>query len=168
MDAVTVARDAKVAVIADGGIKYSGDLAKALAAGADCAMIGSLLAGTEESPGEVYLYQGRSFKAYRGMGSVGAMARGSADRYFQAEVRDSLKLVPEGVEGQVPYKGAVSGVLHQLAGGLRAAMGYVGARTLAELQQRATFVRISNAGLRESHTHDVTITRESPNYPGGM
>ena len=131
-------------------------------------MIGSLLAGTDESPGEVYLYQGRSFKAYRGMGSVGAMARGSADRYFQAEVRDTLKLVPEGIEGQVPYKGPVAGVLHQLAGGLRAAMGYVGARTLTDLQERATFVRISDAGLRESHTHDVTITRESPNYPGGM
>ena len=130
------------------------------------AMIGSLLAGTDESPGEVYLHQGRSFKAYRGMGSVGAMARGSADRYFQAEVRDTLKLVPEGIEGQVPYKGPVSGVLHQLAGGLRAAMGYVGARDLAELRERATFVRISNAGLRESHTHDVDITRESPNYPG--
>ena len=157
---------AGVAIIADGGIKYSGDLAKALAAGARAAMIGSLLAGTEESPGEVYLHQGRSFKAYRGMGSVGAMARGSADRYFQAEVRDTLKLVPEGIEGQVPYKGPVAGVLHQLAGGLRAAMGYVGARDLAELRERATFVRISPAGLRESHTHDVAITRESPNYPG--
>ncbi|MVA98634.1 IMP dehydrogenase [Nitratireductor sp. CAU 1489] len=155
-----------VAVIADGGIKYSGDLAKALAAGARAAMVGSLLAGTEESPGEVYLHQGRSFKAYRGMGSVGAMARGSADRYFQAEVRDTLKLVPEGIEGQVPYKGPVGGVLHQLVGGLKAAMGYVGARDLEEFRRRATFVRISGAGLRESHTHDVTITRESPNYPG--
>jgi IMP dehydrogenase len=155
-----------VAVIADGGIKYSGDLAKALAAGARAAMVGSLLAGTEESPGEVYLHQGRSFKAYRGMGSVGAMARGSADRYFQAEVRDTLKLVPEGIEGQVPYKGPVSGVLHQLVGGLKAAMGYVGAQDLETLRRRATFVRISGAGLRESHTHDVTITRESPNYPG--
>ncbi|MEQ8297571.1 MAG: IMP dehydrogenase [Nitratireductor sp.] len=155
-----------VAVIADGGIKYSGDLAKALAAGARAAMVGSLLAGTEESPGEVYLHQGRSFKAYRGMGSVGAMARGSADRYFQAEVRDTLKLVPEGIEGQVPYKGPVSGVLHQLVGGLKAAMGYVGARDLETFRHRATFVRISGAGLRESHTHDVTITRESPNYPG--
>jgi len=135
-------------------------------AGARCAMIGSLLAGTEESPGEVYLHQGRSFKAYRGMGSVGAMARGSADRYFQAEVRDTLKLVPEGIEGQVPYKGPVSGVLHQLAGGLRAAMGYVGAADLAAFRERARFIRISSAGLRESHTHDVTITRESPNYPG--
>jgi len=164
MSAVEVAQKAGVTVIADGGIKYSGDLAKALAAGAGAAMIGSLLAGTDESPGEVYLYQGRSFKAYRGMGSVGAMARGSADRYFQAEVRDTLKLVPEGVEGQVPYKGPVSGVLHQLAGGLRAAMGYVGAPTLKDLREKATFVRISNAGWRESHTHDVTITRESPNY----
>ena len=166
MEAVAAADQADVPVIADGGIKYSGDLAKALAAGARCAMIGSLLAGTEESPGEVYLHQGRSFKAYRGMGSVGAMARGSADRYFQAEVRDTLKLVPEGIEGQVPYKGPVSGVLHQLAGGLRAAMGYVGAEDLAAFRERARFVRISSAGLRESHTHDVTITRESPNYPG--
>jgi IMP dehydrogenase len=166
MSAVEVAERQGVTIIADGGIKYSGDLAKALAAGAGAAMIGSLLAGTEESPGEVYLHQGRSFKAYRGMGSVGAMARGSADRYFQAEVRDTLKLVPEGIEGQVPYKGPVGAVLHQLAGGLRAAMGYVGARTLEEFQERATFVRISGAGLRESHAHDVTITRESPNYPG--
>jgi IMP dehydrogenase len=164
--AAETADKAGVAVIADGGIKFSGDLAKALAAGARAAMIGSLLAGTEESPGEVYLHQGRSFKAYRGMGSVGAMARGSADRYFQAEVRDTLKLVPEGIEGQVPYKGPVSGVLHQLSGGLRAAMGYVGARNLAEFREKATFVRISGAGLRESHVHDVTITRESPNYPG--
>jgi IMP dehydrogenase len=167
MSAVEAAQQAGVGIIADGGIKFSGDLAKALAAGASAAMIGSLLAGTDESPGEVYLHQGRSFKAYRGMGSVGAMARGSADRYFQAEVRDTLKLVPEGIEGQVPYKGPVGGVLHQLVGGLRAAMGYVGAANLEELRNRATFVRISNAGLRESHTHDVTITRESPNYPGG-
>jgi len=168
MSAVEAADRAGVGIIADGGIKFSGDLAKALAAGAGAAMIGSLLAGTDESPGEVYLHQGRSFKAYRGMGSVGAMARGSADRYFQAEVRDTLKLVPEGIEGQVPYKGPVGGVLHQLVGGLRAAMGYVGAANLTELRDRATFVRISNAGLRESHTHDVTITRESPNYPGGV
>lgn len=166
MDAVEVAEKAGVPTIADGGIKFSGDLAKALAAGARAAMVGSLLAGTDESPGEVYLYQGRSYKAYRGMGSVGAMARGSADRYFQAEVRDMLKLVPEGIEGQVAYKGPVAGVLHQLVGGLKAAMGYVGARTLDELREKATFVRISNAGLRESHPHDVTITRESPNYPG--
>jgi IMP dehydrogenase len=166
MDAVEAARSSDTPVIADGGIKYSGDLAKALAAGADCAMIGSLLAGTDETPGEVFLYQGRSYKTYRGMGSVGAMARGSADRYFQQDIKDSLKLVPEGVEGQVPYKGAASTVLHQLAGGLRAAMGYVGAKDLAELHQKAEFVRISSAGLRESHVHDVTITRESPNYPG--
>lgn len=165
MSAVEAAQKAGASIIADGGIKFSGDLAKALAAGASAAMIGSLLAGTDESPGEVYLHQGRSFKAYRGMGSVGAMARGSADRYFQAEVRDTLKLVPEGIEGQVPYKGPVAGVLHQLAGGLKAAMGYVGARDLEDFRKRATFVRISNAGLRESHTHDVTITRESPNYP---
>jgi IMP dehydrogenase len=166
MSAAEEADKQGVSVIADGGIKYSGDLAKALAAGASAAMIGSLLAGTDESPGEVYLHQGRSYKAYRGMGSVGAMARGSADRYFQAEVRDTLKLVPEGIEGQVPYKGPVSGVLHQLAGGLKAAMGYVGAPDLQSFRERATFVRISNAGLRESHAHDVTITRESPNYPG--
>ena len=166
MDAVEAARATNTPVIADGGIKYSGDLAKALAAGADCAMIGSLLAGTDETPGEVFLYQGRSYKTYRGMGSVSAMARGSADRYFQQDIKDSLKLVPEGVEGQVPYKGAASTVLHQLAGGLRAAMGYVGAKNLEELHQKAEFVRISSAGLRESHVHDVTITRESPNYPG--
>jgi len=165
MDTVEVAHSTGTPVIADGGIKYSGDLAKALAAGADCAMIGSLLAGTDETPGEVFLYQGRSYKTYRGMGSVGAMARGSADRYFQQDIKDSLKLVPEGVEGQVPYKGAAATVLHQLAGGLRAAMGYVGAHTLAELHAKAEFVRISGAGLRESHVHDVTITRESPNYP---
>lgn len=153
-----------IPVIADGGIKFSGDLAKAIAAGASAVMVGSLLAGTDESPGEVYLHQGRSYKSYRGMGSVGAMARGSADRYFQAEVRDTLKLVPEGIEGQVPYKGPVAGVIHQLAGGLKAAMGYVGGADLAEFQKRATFVRITNAGLAESHAHDVTITRESPNY----
>jgi IMP dehydrogenase len=165
MDAVEVAKQANTPVIADGGIKYSGDLAKALAAGADCAMIGSLLAGTDETPGEVFLYQGRSYKTYRGMGSVSAMARGSADRYFQQEIKDTLKLVPEGVEGQVPYKGPVANVVHQLVGGLRAAMGYVGARNLAEFHDKAQFVRISGAGLRESHVHDVTITRESPNYP---
>jgi IMP dehydrogenase len=164
-DAVEVARKTGTPVIADGGIKYSGDLAKALAAGAACVMVGSLLAGTDESPGEVFLYQGRSYKTYRGMGSVGAMARGSADRYFQQDIKDTLKLVPEGVEGQVPYKGAAATVLHQLTGGLRAAMGYVGARTLAEFQDKAEFVRISGAGMRESHVHDVSITRESPNYP---
>jgi IMP dehydrogenase len=165
MDAVEVAHKSAIPVIADGGIKYSGDLAKALAAGADCAMVGSLLAGTDETPGEVFLYQGRSYKTYRGMGSVSAMARGSADRYFQQDIKDTLKLVPEGVEGQVPYKGAVATVLHQLAGGLRAAMGYVGAKDLQELHEKAEFVRISGAGMRESHVHDVTITRESPNYP---
>lgn len=168
MGAVEVADRARIPVIADGGIKFSGDFAKALAAGAAAAMTGSLLAGTEESPGEVYLYQGRSFKAYRGMGSVGAMARGSADRYFQAEVRDELKLVPEGIEGQVAYKGPVAAILHQLAGGLRASMGYVGAKNLSEFRKKATFVRITNAGLHESHTHNVTITRESPNYPGSV
>ncbi len=166
MAAVEAAQDADIPVIGDGGIKYSGDLAKALAAGASVAMVGSLLAGTDESPGEVYLHQGRSFKAYRGMGSVGAMARGSADRYFQSEVTDELKLVPEGIEGQVPYKGPVGSVLHQLAGGLRASMGYVGAATLADFRDRARFVRISSAGLSESHAHSVSITRESPNYSG--
>jgi len=165
MDAVEAARKSGTPVIADGGIKYSGDLAKALAAGAACAMIGSLLAGTDETPGEIFLYQGRTYKTYRGMGSVGAMARGSADRYFQQDIRDTLKLVPEGVEGQVPYKGTAATVLHQLAGGLRASMGYVGARTLAEFHERAEFIHISAAGMRESHVHDVTITRESPNYP---
>jgi IMP dehydrogenase len=167
MDAVEAAKKADVRVIADGGIKFSGDLAKALAAGADIVMVGSLLAGTDETPGEVFLWQGRSYKAYRGMGSVGAMARGSADRYFQQDIKDTLKLVPEGIEGQVPYKGPVGNVMHQLAGGLRAAMGYVGAKNLAEFHEKAQFVRITGAGLRESHVHDVTITRESPNYPGG-
>jgi IMP dehydrogenase len=165
MDAVDAAKASGTSVIADGGIKYSGDLAKAIAAGADCAMVGSLLAGTDETPGEVFIYQGRSYKTYRGMGSVGAMSRGSADRYFQQDIKDSLKLVPEGVEGQVPYKGSAATVLHQLAGGLRAAMGYVGAKNIGELHKKAEFVRISNAGLRESHVHDVVITRESPNYP---
>lgn len=155
-----------VPIIADGGLRYSGDIVKALAAGADCVMMGSLLAGTDESPGETYLYQGRTYKAYRGMGSVGAMARGSADRYFQQEVKDTLKLVPEGIEGQVPYKGPVDAVLNQLVGGLRAGMGYTGARTLADLRERAQFIRISPAAVRESHAHGVLITRESPNYPG--
>jgi IMP dehydrogenase len=168
MDAVAVARKAGVPVIADGGIKFSGDLAKAIAAGADAAMVGSLLAGTEEAPGEVFLYQGRSYKGYRGMGSMGAMARGSADRYFQAEVSDQLKLVPEGVEGQVPYKGAVGNVVHQIIGGLRAAMGYTGCATIADFHAKAQFVRITGAGLRESHVHDITVTREAPNYPGGQ
>lgn len=167
MDVVEAARKNDIPVIADGGIKFSGDLAKAIAAGADCAMLGSLFAGTEESPGEVFLFQGRSYKAYRGMGSVGAMAVGSADRYFQQDVKDSLKLVPEGIEGQVPYKGPVGTVIHQLVGGLRAAMGYTGNATVKEFQERAEFVRISSASLRESHVHDVTITREAPNYPGG-
>jgi IMP dehydrogenase len=166
MDSVEAAKAMDTPVIADGGIKYSGDLAKALAAGADCAMVGSLLAGTDETPGEVFLYQGRSYKSYRGMGSVAAMARGSADRYFQQDIKDALKLVPEGVEGQVGYKGPVANVVHQLSGGLRAAMGYVGARTLEDFHAKAEFVRISGAGLRESHVHDVIITRESPNYPG--
>ncbi len=153
-----------VPVIADGGIKLSGDFAKAIAAGAGIVMIGSLLAGTDESPGEVILFDGRSYKAYRGMGSIGAMARGSADRYFQQDVGNSLKLVPEGIEGQVPYKGPVAAVLHQLIGGLRASMGYVGAATIDELKQKARFVRITGAGLRESHVHDVMVTREAPNY----
>ena len=157
-------RKAGIPIIADGGIKFSGDLAKAIAAGADCAMIGSLLAGTEESPGEVFLYKGRSYKSYRGMGSVGAMARGSADRYFQEEVSDDLKLVPEGVEGRVPYKGPASNVVHQLVGGLRAAMGYTGNATIADMQDNCRFLKITSAGLSESHVHDVDITREAPNY----
>jgi IMP dehydrogenase len=164
MECAEAAAKFNVPVIAEGGIKYSGDFAKAIAAGAGVAMVGSLLAGTDESPGEVILFQGRSYKSYRGMGSVGAMARGSADRYFQQEVRDTLKLVPEGIEAQVPYKGPVSVVLHQLVGGLRAAMGYVGAADIREFQSRAEFIRITNAGYRESHVHDVMITREAPNY----
>ena len=154
-----------VPIIADGGIRTSGDMAKALAAGASTVMVGSLLAGTAEAPGETFLYQGRSYKSYRGMGSVGAMARGSADRYFQQDIKDHLKLVPEGIEGQVPYKGPVRDIIHQLVGGVKAAMGYTGSTTIAELQQRARFVRITNAGLSESHVHDVAITREAPNYP---
>ena len=168
MDATSVAAKAGVPTIADGGIKYSGDLAKAVAAGASVAMIGSLLAGTDETPGEVFLYQGRSYKAYRGMGSLGAMARGSADRYFQAEVSTPLKLVPEGIEGQVPYKGSAIQVLHQLAGGLRAAMGYTGNSSIAAMQTGCQFLKITAAGLNESHVHDVTITREAPNYRPGM
>ncbi|HRD74791.1 MAG TPA: IMP dehydrogenase [Hyphomicrobiaceae bacterium] len=167
MDAVEEAAKRDIGVIADGGIRYSGDIAKALAAGASAVMVGSLLAGTDEAPGETYLYQGRTYKAYRGMGSVGAMARGSADRYFQQDVKDQLKLVPEGIEGQVPYKGPAGAVVHQLVGGIKAGMGYVGARTLTELNQRARFVRISPAAMRESHAHGVLITREAPNYPGG-
>ena len=154
-----------VPIIADGGIRTSGDMAKALAAGASTVMVGSLLAGTEEAPGETFLYQGRSYKSYRGMGSVGAMSRGSADRYFQQDIKDHLKLVPEGIEGQVPYKGPVREIIHQLVGGVKAAMGYTGSQTIAELQKRAKFVRITNAGLSESHVHDVAITREAPNYP---
>ena len=168
LDCVEAARPAGVPVIADGGIKYSGDLAKAIAAGAECAMIGSLFAGTDEAPGEVFLYQGRSYKSFRGMGSVGAMARGSADRYFQQEIKDSLKLVPEGIEGRVPYKGPVSGIIHQLVGGLRASMGYTGSRNLADMVKNARFVKITSAGLRESHVHDVTMEREAPNYSGGL
>ena len=167
MDCAREAGRFGVPIIADGGIRYSGDISKAIAAGASCVMVGSLLAGTDEAPGETYLYQGRTYKSYRGMGSVGAMARGSADRYFQAEVRDTLKLVPEGIEGQVPYKGPMEAVVHQLVGGLRAGMGYLGARTIPDFQKRAKFVRISPAGIRESHAHGVLITRESPNYPGG-
>jgi IMP dehydrogenase len=165
MDSAREAAKSGVPVIADGGLRTSGDLAKALAAGASSVMVGSLLAGTEEAPGETFLYQGRAYKSYRGMGSVGAMARGSADRYFQQDIKDQLKLVPEGIEGQVPYKGPVKDVIHQLVGGVKAAMGYTGARTIEELQARAKFVRITNAGLRESHVHDVSITREAPNYP---
>ena len=164
MDAVEVCRKASIPVISDGGIKYSGDLAKAIAAGADCAMLGSLFAGTDESPGEVFLHQGRSYKSYRGMGSMGAMARGSADRYFQEEVLDQKKFVPEGIEGQVPYKGPISAVVHQLVGGLKAAMGYTGNANIIDMQTKSKFLRITNAGLRESHVHDVTITREAPNY----
>jgi IMP dehydrogenase len=166
MDCANEARKHDVPTIADGGIRFSGDIVKALAAGADCVMIGSLLAGTDEAPGDTYLYQGRTYKAYRGMGSIGAMARGSADRYFQQEVKDTLKLVPEGIEGQVPYKGPVDSVLNQLVGGLRAGMGYTGARDLAELREKAKFIRISSASMSESHAHNVAITRESPNYPG--
>jgi len=165
MDAAEEAAKSGIPVIADGGLRTSGDVAKALAAGAGCVMIGSLLAGTEEAPGETFLYQGRAYKSYRGMGSVGAMARGSADRYFQQDIKDQMKLVPEGIEGQVPFKGPARDVIHQLVGGVKAAMGYTGSATLAELKERGKFVRITNAGLSESHVHDVTITREAPNYP---
>jgi len=164
MEVAEVCNKADIPCIADGGIKYSGDIAKAIAAGAECVMIGSLFAGTDESPGEVFLYQGRSYKSYRGMGSIGAMARGSADRYFQEEVSDSLKLVPEGIEGRVPYKGPIGTIIHQLAGGLRASMGYTGSPTIDALRNNTEFRRITGAGLRESHVHDVTITREAPNY----
>ncbi len=163
-DCAAAAAASNTPIIADGGIKFSGDFAKALAAGASSAMMGSMLAGTEESPGEVFLYEGRAYKAYRGMGSLGAMGRGSADRYFQGEVKDQMKLVPEGIEGQVAFKGPVGPILHQMTGGLRAAMGYVGARTIAELHEKAKFIQITGAGLRESHVHDVKMTREAPNY----
>ena len=165
MECADEARKSNVPIIADGGLRTSGDAAKALAAGASTIMIGSLLAGTEEAPGETFLYQGRAYKSYRGMGSVGAMARGSADRYFQQDIKDQMKLVPEGIEGQVPYKGPARDVIHQLVGGIKAAMGYTGSATIPELTEKARFVRITNAGLKESHVHDVTITREAPNYP---
>ncbi|HNQ92354.1 MAG TPA: IMP dehydrogenase [Alphaproteobacteria bacterium] len=164
MNAAEVAMKAGIPVIADGGIKYSGDLAKAIAAGANCAMMGGVFAGTDEAPGEVILYQGRSYKSYRGMGSVGAMVEGSADRYFQGKVSETNKLVPEGIEGRVPYKGSIVPVVHQMVGGLRASMGYTGCPTIPEMQQRAEFIRMTGAGYRESHVHDVTITREAPNY----
>ncbi|SKB26582.1 IMP dehydrogenase [Sphingopyxis flava] len=167
LDSVEAASKQDIPVVADGGLRTSGDLAKALAAGASCVMVGSLLAGTSEAPGETFLYQGRTYKSYRGMGSVGAMARGSADRYFQQDIKDQMKLVPEGIEGQVPFKGPAKDVIHQLVGGVKAAMGYTGSRTLQDLRERAKFVRITNAGLRESHVHDVAITREAPNYPAG-
>lgn len=165
MDSANEAAKSGVPVIADGGLRTSGDLAKALAAGASTCMVGSLLAGTEEAPGETFLYQGRAYKSYRGMGSVGAMGRGSADRYFQGDIKDQLKLVPEGIEGQVAFKGPAKDVIHQLVGGIKAAMGYTGAATIPDLQKKGRFVRITGAGLRESHVHDVTITREAPNYP---
>jgi IMP dehydrogenase len=165
MECAAEAKKSGIPIIADGGLRTSGDVAKALAAGASSVMVGGLLAGTEEAPGETFLYQGRTYKSYRGMGSVGAMARGSADRYFQQDIKDQLKLVPEGIEGQVPFKGPASDVVHQLVGGVKAAMGYTGSKTISELQSRAKFVRITGAGLRESHVHDVAITREAPNYP---
>ncbi|HMP46738.1 MAG TPA: IMP dehydrogenase, partial [Sphingopyxis sp.] len=167
LDSVEVAAQRGVPVIADGGLRTSGDIAKALAAGASSVMVGSMLAGTAEAPGETFLYQGRTYKSYRGMGSVGAMARGSADRYFQQDIKDQMKLVPEGIEGQVPFKGPAKDVIHQMVGGVKAAMGYTGSRTLEDFRARAKFVRITGAGLRESHVHDVAITREAPNYPAG-
>jgi IMP dehydrogenase len=165
MDAAEEAAKSGIPIIADGGLRTSGDIAKALAAGASCVMVGSLLAGTAEAPGETFLYQGRAFKSYRGMGSVGAMARGSADRYFQQDIKDQLKLVPEGIEGQVAFKGPAKDVIHQLVGGVKAAMGYTGSATIPDLQKRAQFIQITNAGLSESHVHDISITREAPNYP---
>ena len=165
MNAANEAQKSGIPIIADGGLRTSGDIAKALAAGASSVMVGSLLAGTAEAPGETFIFQGRTYKSYRGMGSVGAMARGSADRYFQQDIKDQLKLVPEGIEGQVPFKGPASDVVHQLVGGVKAAMGYTGSKTIVDLQANARFVQITNAGLRESHVHDVSITREAPNYP---
>ncbi len=165
MDCAEEAAKSGIPIVADGGLRTSGDVAKALAAGASSVMVGSLLAGTEEAPGETFLYQGRAYKSYRGMGSVGAMARGSADRYFQQDIKDQMKLVPEGIEGQVPFKGPAGDVVHQLVGGVKAAMGYTGSNTLRHLRENAEFVRITNAGLQESHVHDVSITREAPNYP---
>jgi len=164
MDASAVASRHGVPVVADGGIKYSGDVTKALAGGASTVMVGSLFAGTDEAPGEVVLYQGRSYKVYRGMGSLGAMSDGSRDRYFQSDVEEAEKLVPEGIEGRVPYRGSLQSSLHQLLGGLRSGMGYCGAAALSDLRQKARFIRISNAGLHESHVHDVIITKEAPNY----
>jgi IMP dehydrogenase len=165
MESANEAEKSGTPVIADGGLRTSGDAAKALAAGASTIMVGSMLAGTAEAPGETFIYQGRSYKSYRGMGSVGAMSQGSADRYFQQDIKDQMKLVPEGIEGQVPYKGPAKDVIHQLVGGIKAAMGYTGSATIEELRTKAKFVRITGAGLRESHVHDVTITREAPNYP---
>jgi IMP dehydrogenase len=164
LECAAACREHGVPGIADGGMRNSGDIVKALAAGAEAVMIGSLFAGTDEAPGEVFLYQGRSYKSYRGMGSIGAMARGSADRYFQQDIKDQLKLVPEGIEGMVPYKGPVAQAVHQLVGGVRAGMGYTGSRDIAALQENARFRRVTNAGLRESHVHDVSVTREAPNY----
>jgi IMP dehydrogenase len=164
MDCAAEGRRLGVPIIADGGIKFSGDIVKALAAGAETVMIGSLFAGTDEAPGELIIYQGKSYKQYRGMGSLGAMRKGSRDRYFQGDVEDPGKLVPEGIEGRIPYRGTLSDTIYQLLGGIRSAMGYCGARTIAELHQRADFVQITSAGLRESHVHDVYITREAPNY----
>jgi IMP dehydrogenase len=164
LETAALCHEHDVPAIADGGVRTSGDIVKAIGAGADVVMIGSLLAGTEEAPGEVFLYEGRSYKSYRGMGSLGAMSRGSADRYFQQEVKDTHKMVPEGIEGRVAYKGGMGAVVHQLVGGLKAGMGYTGSATLSDLQQRARFRRITGAGLRESHVHDVSITREAPNY----
>jgi IMP dehydrogenase len=164
MDVSEACQKRKIPVVADGGIKYSGDLAKAIAGGADCAMMGSMFAGTDEAPGEVILYQGRSYKSYRGMGSVGAMSEGSADRYFQGSVKQSNKLVPEGIEGRVPYKGPMANVVHQMVGGLRAAMGYTGSATIKDMKEKTEFLRMTSAGYRESHVHNITITREAPNY----